>query len=195
MRDANLLFRTVGINFSMIGSNEMANMRNLLVSGETFEFRLMSLIRSAFPEAIILHDLHVNSSYLGKETQIDVVAVTECGVFVIEAKNWKHWIKGNYDDHQWSGLTNERKTITVFNPYHQNFIHVRTLRNAIRRNGTEPKQFYNIVVLPDGTNIYSDCKEVINLSALTSTMRKLSNDRCISPKEYARLIEEVLWKN
>lgn len=150
----------------------MANRGKLLGIGESFEFKLMSIVRSTFPDAIILHDLRLHSAYLGKTTQIDILVITGIGVFCIEAKNWKHWIKGNYDDFNWSGLTNERKTMKVFNTYHQNFIHIRALRNAMRVSGFEPVQFVNAIVVPDGTEIRSDCKEVINLSKLPRFMQE-----------------------
>ena len=35
----------------------MANRGKLLGIGESFEFKLMSIVRSTFPDAIILHDL------------------------------------------------------------------------------------------------------------------------------------------
>lgn len=149
----------------------MGNRRNLLLTGETFEFRIMAMLRSCYPDAIFLHDLHIYSQFLHKETQIDVVMISNSGVFVIEAKNWKHWIRGGYDDYEWSGLTNDRKVITVFNPVYQNLIHIRTLRNALRKDWDVP-DFYNLVVLPDGTDIQSGCCEVMNLSMLPKRIRE-----------------------
>lgn len=167
----------------------MNNVRELLLSGETFEFRLMALIRATFPNAAILHDLRLYSRFLDKETQIDVVVIDSSGVFVIEAKNWKFWIKGEYNDQRWSGLTSDRKVITVFNPYHQNFIHVRELRNAIRvHTGVNPIGFKNLVVLPDGTEIHSACKEVMNLSSLPDAMKKLSVPNSVNVQIYKELI-------
>lgn len=172
----------------------MANRRNLLLVGETFEFKIMTVLKSMFPTAIILHDLHVPSTYLDKETQIDVLAITDFGVFVIEAKNWKHWIKGDYDDFEWSGLTNERKVITVFNPFHQNFIHIRALRNAIRNTGETPLYFHNLVVLPDGTEIVSDCAEVVNLSRLPTIVQRLSSNEKIDKRKCEEQIKKVILK-
>lgn len=169
----------------------MANRRGLLLTGETFEFRLMSVIKGIFPDAVVLHDLHLESVYLGKETQIDVVVVSSSGIFVLEAKNWKFWIKGDYDDFEWSGLTAERKIITVFNPYHQNFIHIRALRNAIRQKGVNPVEFKNLIVLPDGTEIESNCTEVVNLSKLPTVMRSLAVSNSVDKDKYVELIRSV----
>lgn len=170
----------------------MANRRKLLIVGESFEFKIMSIVKAAFPDAIVLHDLRLDSAFLGKETQIDVIAITSNGVFVIEAKNWKHWIKGDYEDHEWTGLSSDRKVMTVFNPFHQNFIHVRTLRNAIRLSGHEPGQFHNLVVLPDGTEIKSNCKEVISLAKLPRVMREKQSLYPVDINECKRQIEGVV---
>lgn len=173
----------------------MASRQDLLAIGETFEFKLMAMLRYSMPNAVILHDLQLQSNYLGKDTQIDLVVVDKSGVFVIEAKNWKHWIKGDYNDSKWNGLTSDRRTITVFSPFEQNFLHIRTLRNAIRTKGVEPIEFHNIVVLPDGVDIYSNCREVVNLSRLPLVINSLKNVRdTVNVKQYANLIRGVTHK-
>ena len=56
---------------------------------------------------------------------------------MIEAKNWKNWVRGDYGDKHWKGQGASRGVITTFNPIDQNFIHIRALRNAIRRECRE----------------------------------------------------------
>lgn len=171
----------------------MSDLQKLLAAGDTFEFRCMLNIRKCMPNAIVLHDLRLHSTYLGKETQVDLVAVDDSGVFVIEAKNWKYWIRGNLDDRQWTGLSSDRKVMTVFNPYEQNLIHIRALRNAIRKKGIEPVVFHNIVVLPDGTEIHSDCGDVVNSSQISKLVTRMQKNTNISlnKKAYVELIRGV----
>ena len=45
-------------------------------------------------------------------------------------------------------------------------MNIRALRNNLRKQGINPPVFYNLVLLPDGTQLYTDCKEVINYSRL-----------------------------
>ncbi len=153
----------------------MANRNKLMYNGDTFEFEVMDTLRVAFPDAVIIHDKRIYSHYLQQDTQIDVIMIYDGGVFVIEAKNWKGWIKGTYDDDKWTGKSLEAKVLTVFNPIHQNLIHVRTIRNALRRIGVNPPFFANIVVFPDGAMIKSNCSEVVNLSSLVSKVKEQFN--------------------
>ena len=83
--------------------------------------------------------------------------------------------------------------MTVFNPYDQNIIHVRALRNAIRRRGGKPVIFHNLVVLPDGTEIYSDCKDVVNSSQLPKAIARMkkSADVNLDKKAYIEMIRGV----
>lgn len=171
----------------------MPDLQKLLAVGDTFEFKCMLNLRKCMPNAMILHDLRLDSTYLGKETQIDLVAIDDSGIFVIEAKNWKFWIRGDLDDRQWTGLSSDRKVMTVFNPYDQNIIHVRALRNAIRRRGGKPVIFHNLVVLPDGTEIYSDCKDVVNSSQLPKAIARMKKSANVNldKKAYIEMIRGV----
>lgn len=169
----------------------MSNRQALLAIGETFEFIIMSLIRSKFPESIILHDIHLYSYYLNAITQIDIIVICRNGVFVIEAKNWKHWIKGDYEDFKWTGLTDNRKVIEVFNTYNQNLIHIRELRNAIRRNGWEPVEFHNLIVIPDGTTIQSNCSEIVSLHQMCEIIKMTKTDCEVNKEEVATQINAV----
>lgn len=168
----------------------MANRDKLLYIGDTFEFEIMDVLRVAFPDAVLIHDRKIYSDYLQQDTQIDVIMIHSSGVFVIEAKNWKGWIKGTYDDAMWTGKSSEAKILTVFNPIHQNFIHIRTIRNALRGIGVNPPLFANIVVLPDGTAIKSDCSEIVNLSSLVSKIREQAST--VNKKQMRKDIMKVL---
>lgn len=151
----------------------MANRATLELNGNFFESLIASSLASAFPEAKVLHNLEVYSVFLKKNTQVDVLLVHPTGIFVIEAKNWTDWVRGGYNDRQWSGASNHGAPITTRSPLDQNFLHVRTLKRAFRVYGYKPPTFYNLVVFPDGVNITSDCKEVCTFTQIESRIRSL----------------------
>ena len=190
MNHRSLLLNTAVI-VSLTGG-KMADRTRLLYNGESFEYQLMDVVRMEFPDAVILHNLSLYSAYLQNDTQIDVVVVDSSGIFVLEAKNWKYWIQGTYDDYQWTGKSRDQKVMTVFNPFHQNFIHVRTLRNALRVIGVEPPLFHNFVVLPDGTEIRSRCAEVVNLSMLTRKMKSAGKGNSVDVIAMKKAIKSVV---
>lgn len=172
----------------------MSDRRILELNGTIFENRVASYLHHRYPACEVLQNRTLFSDFLGKDTQIDLIMVSTKGVFVIEAKGWRKWVKGDYDDHLWSGQSSQANVITTFSPVNQNIIHIRALRNAIRMTfGVEPVSFCNCVCFPDGTDIYSDCSEIVNLSRLGLLMDKLmiSNGFHVDVNQYVNWIDTV----
>lgn len=166
------------------------NRQVLEFNGNVFETAVQQTLAREFPDAVILHDKKVYSSYLKKDTQIDLVMIDSYGVFVIEAKGWKQWIKGNVGDVYWSGKSQGKDPMKVFSPLDQNFIHVRALRNSVRRLGYEPPIFWNVLCVPDGIAIYSDCDMLCNRSMLAHVIRRLEK-KCSERIDVAGFAELV----
>lgn len=152
----------------------MADRGTLEFNGSVFEDTIARHLKQWFPDSIVLSNLELSSAYLGKVTQIDLIMIHSKGIFVIEAKAWHKWVRGTYDDSQWLGKSQSPDVIRTFSPVNQNFIHVRTLRNAIRRElGKEPPVFHSVICFPDSTDLNTPCKEVVNLSSLKSYLQSL----------------------
>ena len=172
----------------------MADRRTLEFNGNRFESAVCRYLISKYPDAYLLTDIGIFSSFLDKMTQIDIIMIHPRGVFVIEAKGWRKWIRGEYDDKMWSGQSSGVNIMTVYSPVHQNVIHIRSLRNAIREQlGVNPVTFHNIVVLPDGADLQTQCSEVTNLSLLRMIVDRhiLAQEYEINPVEYKEIIEQV----
>ena len=81
---------------------------------------------TAVSKGIVFKDIYVNGSY-GVQ-QIDIIAVTEKGVLVIEKKTRIGLIVGNAYDKQWQVILNRgKKRFTMTNPHHQNYGHIQAL--------------------------------------------------------------------
>jgi hypothetical protein len=148
--------------------------------GAVFELEIMDYLAEKFPNSIIMHNLEVFCKPLEKDTQIDIIMLTDKNVYLIEAKNWTGYIEGEYNNEHWTGISRARVKMEVFNPINQNDLHIRALRNALRNEGLNPPYFNNFVVVPDGTAIKSTCREVVNKSFLinriTRAEKTLSNN-------------------
>ncbi len=145
----------------------MADRSTLEFNGSVFENTIARHLTALFPDGVVLNDRELESTYLGKRTQIDLIFIHQQGIFVIEAKSWKKWVKGDYNTGYWMGKSQTPEIMRTFSPVNQNFIHIRALRNAIRSKlGKEPPFFHNVVCFPDSTDLDTPCKEVINLSSL-----------------------------
>lgn len=142
----------------------MADRSVLELNGNWFERVVHQYLLESYPEAKLIFGKKLYSKYLEKETQIDLIMVHPNAVIVLEVKAWQKWIKGNYNDSHWFGQSSGVNVMKTISPIDQNFLHVRALRNAIRRKGVNPSMFYSVICLPDGTDIISDCKELCNLS-------------------------------
>lgn len=150
----------------------MADRTSLEFNGNWFEQRIAQRLSMEFRGARVLHDCKLYCRYKEGITQIDVILVHEDGICAVEAKNWSGYLKGEYGDTVWTGKSDDPMVKTIVNPVDQNFMHIRALKNALRRKGFKPGRFYNYVCVPDTTDIYSRCSEVCNLSMLVKRLKE-----------------------
>ena len=80
----------------------------------------------AISKGTVFRDVYVEGSH-GVQ-QIDIIAVTEKGVLVIEKKTRIGLIVGSAYDKQWQVILNRgKKRFTMTNPHHQNYGHIQAL--------------------------------------------------------------------
>lgn len=171
----------------------MASRKVLELNGNFFESVITANLESAFPDAKVFHNFEVYSDFLKKNTQIDVLLVHKTGIYVLEAKNWTDWVKGNYNDRQWSGASSHGAPMIVRSPLDQNFLHIRALKNAFRKKGFNPPDFYNLIVFPDGIAINSDCKEICTSTQLEFRIKMLmeKSNKNYSVARCAQILMEI----
>lgn len=140
--------------------------------GCNFEGEVAFNIQSVFRNALFVLNKGVYSPFLGKDTQIDLIVILPSGIYVIEAKNWPGFIKGEFPDKYWKGR-GQGRVMNVINPVHQNMMHCRSLRLHIANKGFFIKEpFINLVVVPDSTMIYTESKEVMTVTDLLGFLKK-----------------------
>lgn len=169
------------------------NRRILEFNGNYFELIIAQYLREKYKDSVVIHNKSLYSNFLEKDTQLDVILVNPKGIVVLEAKCWKQWIRGDYRDFMWHGKASGKDTMQIISPVNQNFLHIRALRNAIRREGFEPPRFGSLVCVPDGTTIKSDCKELCNYSMLQFKIDMLfrDSDLNLDVSEFAALIQNI----
>ena len=164
----------------------MADRHVLEFNGTVFESAISRLLKRKYPEAVVLSVLSSITECLHKDTQNDLLMIHPRGVFVIEAKGWRKWVRGEYSDTVWQGVSSQMSIMTRPSPINQNRIHIRALRNAIRSKlGINPVKFFNLVVFPDHTDLRTSCTEVVNIALM-----KLMIDRVILQQNYVIDVEE-----
>jgi hypothetical protein len=64
-------------------------------------------------------------------TQIDHIVVSKYGIFVIESKNYNHWIFANKHRREWTQTTRSGGKYHFHNPLLQNFAHISALKEQL----------------------------------------------------------------
>lgn len=147
--------------------------RSLELIGVMFEKQIVMKLKEDFPNAKVLHNVNSFSHALHKETQTDVIMISQYGIFVIESKNFVTSMKGYYDDRYWELRSRDKKAKFVFNSLHQNMIHIRSLNASLHRKfGELPIHMWNLVCFPDTTFLNTDVIEVCHISNLSNKIRE-----------------------
>lgn len=119
----------------------------------------------AVSKGIVFKDIYVDGSH-GVQ-QIDIIAVTEKGVLIVEKKTYIGLIVGSAYDKQWTVIVNwGKKKFSMKNPHHQNYGHIQ----ALCENFPKLKdKFIDLVIfgnnakmgdkIPDGTICDRDFKK------------------------------------
>lgn len=94
-------------------------------------------------EYIVLNDLMFKRD--GFSTQIDHIVISTHGIFVIETKNYKGWIFGNFNQTYWTQNIWGNK-YPLYNPVLQNQNHIKFLINKFNEIREHQNEVYPIVV-------------------------------------------------
>ncbi len=87
----------------------------------------------------------------GDSTEIDIVFITECGIYVIESKNYSGWIFGNLSDKYWTQTFPNATKNQFYNPILQNVGHINTLRHILDQHSD--MNFISVIVFSDSASL------------------------------------------
>jgi hypothetical protein len=139
----------------------------------------------------ILNDILIGTSK--GSSQIDHIVFSRCGIFVIETKNLKGWIHGSEKDPTWT-QTIYRAKQRILNPIHQNWSHIRALRDQLTFSGHLP--IYPIVVFSGSGELKNVhvTSPVVYVNELTSLI-ECTGTKVLSDGEVEDLFGQVQQKN
>ena len=145
----------------------------------------------------IINNITIPDKFAGT-TQIDHIVLSPYGIFVIETKNMKGWIFGDYKSDTWCQQIYRSKN-QFQNPFRQNFKHICNLSEIL---GLPQETFIHVIVfLGDNTiktrdkmpkTLVSGASELIN--CITS-FRKVFLDKSILENAQIKLQEHALPDN
>ena len=133
--------------------------------GEKLTERELKLVRFLGRKGKILRNIYVPKDN-GETSEIDIVYITQKGIFVFESKNYSGWIFGDGKSMYWTvSLPNGQKN-RFYNPVKQNRTHIKWLNKYM--NGKVP--LFSIIV-------FSERCELKKVSVEDESVRVIKRDR------------------
>ncbi|MEG0904334.1 MAG: NERD domain-containing protein [Lachnospiraceae bacterium] len=94
--------------------------------GEKLTERELNLVKLFGRNGKVLRNIYVPKEN-GETSEIDVVFITQKGIFVIESKNYSGWIFGDEKSAYWTVMLSNRERNKFYNPIMQNHTHIKWL--------------------------------------------------------------------
>ena len=133
----------------------------------------------------------------GETSEIDVLFISQKGIFVFESKNYSGWIFGNEKDQYWTTCLAGGQKNRFYNPIKQNRAHLKWLSNSLTAEGFEVPLF-SIIVFSERCELkkittYSDDIVVIKRDKTYKTVKHIWDSSAdVLSDEQVELIYEKL---
>lgn len=101
--------------------------------GELYTARELKYVQLFGRKGRILRNVYVPKDN-GETSEIDLLYITQKGIFVFESKNYSGWIFGDEKGQKWTMMLPNKEKHSFYNPVKQNQTHIKWLRNYIGEN-------------------------------------------------------------
>ncbi len=106
------------------------------------EFQLYRKVIRVFGKASVFTNVYLDSQKT-ETTEVDVIAISDKGVYVFEMKNYGGYIYGSEKDTHWTQAFHKRSKFRFYNPLRQNYAHTKAVEAYLN---LEPKAIYPVIV-------------------------------------------------
>lgn len=143
--------------------------------GEKLTERELNFVRLFGRSGKVLRNIYVPKKN-NETSEIDVLFLTEKGIFVIESKNYSGWIFGNEKDRFWTASLGKSEKNKFYNPVMQNCTHIKWLKRYLQ----DDIPMFNLIVFSERcelkkVSIESDEIKVIKRDSVYATVRDIWN--------------------
>ena len=101
--------------------------------GEKLTERELKLVKFFGRDGKTLRNVYIPKDN-GETSEIDVLYITQKGIFVFESKNYSGWVFGDEKSTYWTVMLPNREKNKLYNPIKQNQTHIKWLRNYLNRD-------------------------------------------------------------
>ena len=114
------------ISDSLLGTNDIGKY------GEKLTERELKWVKLFGRDGKILRNVYMPKGEGSEETsEVDVIFITQKGIFVFESKNYSGWIFGNERDTLWTATLANGDRNKFYNPILQNKTHIKWMREFV----------------------------------------------------------------
>lgn len=123
----------------------------------------------------------------GTTTEIDLVMISETGIYVFESKNYSGWIFGNEKHKNWTQSLQNKQKYQFLNPIWQNKGHINALKTVLDQ--TDDSYYKSYIIFSERCElkkitITSPSVKVIKRNSLIRTIKEdIRNSPIIVPME------------
>ncbi len=155
--------------------------------GELYTHHELNMVRLFGRHGKVLRNVYVPKED-GTTSEIDLLFITQKGVFVIESKNYSGWIFGSENQGYWTATLPGQKN-KFYNPIKQNKTHIKWLKNYLE----DDIPMFSIIV-------FSDRCELKKVTVESSHVRVIHRERLYYNikeiwREYPDAMSEQLIKD
>jgi len=144
--------------------------------GETLTQRELCLVSLFGRSGKTLRNLYLPKDN-GETSELDVIYITQKGIFVFESKNYSGWIFGDEKSMYWTAMLANKEKNRFYNPIKQNRTHLKWLQEQVG----EKVPLFSIVV-------FSERCELKKIALQSEDVRVIKRDRI-----YATVRD--IWEN
>lgn len=98
--------------------------------GNYGEFKLYKVVTKVFGKNNVFTNVYLDNENTD-QTEVDVIAVTNHGVYVFEMKNYSGYVYGSEYDKTWTQVLNRFSKYKFYNPLRQNYAHTKAVENYL----------------------------------------------------------------
>ncbi len=145
--------------------------------GEKLTERELKLVKLFGRKGKILRNIYLPKED-GETSEIDVVYITQKGIFVFESKNYSGWIFGDEKNKNWTAMLPNKQKNQFYNPVLQNRSHLKWLSKYIG----DDIPLFSVIVFSERCELkkitmYSDDIKVIKRDSIYATVRNIWNEK------------------
>lgn len=144
-------------------------LKTILDKGNYGEFLTFVYLEKLEGNHKIMTNLYIPKSD-GTTTEIDLIMISQTGIYVFESKNYSGWIFGNEKDKNWTQVLKNKQKNRFFNPIWQNSGHINALKKVVE---IEDSYFYKSYI------IFSERCELKKITVTSSNIKVIKRNALI----------------